>query len=145
MKNIVPFHKFLKVKAVGSITIPQKSSEFKRLEVYAKKVINIMNPPDGVVDIEFFENREGELVFGEMNVRRPGNLLNPAYLINTGIDFESESLNIQAGRKIKLPSKDQLNQVFAAWLEFPAKSGKVENYNALPNILSKVKLHWKLS
>ena len=144
MKNIVPFHKFLKGKAVGSITIPQQSSKFKRLEAYARKVINIMNPPDGVADIEFFENREGELVFGEINARRPGDLLNPTYLINTGIDFESESLNIQAGRKIKLPSLDQIDEVFAAWLEFPAKSGKVENYNALPNILSKVKLHWKV-
>jgi len=133
-KYNTPCADFSKGKPMGSIILIESHPLYKKLVDYNSKVLATIGMPNNVVThMEFFQNKKGEFIFLEIAARAPGAEAPFVYKKMTGKNVEEILVRLQMGLNVDLDFKEP--KVYAAFMRFPRKSGKVATVNR-PNIKS---------
>lgn len=140
-----PCAEFLNQKPNGSLVLQENTEEFTKLASYVESAIAALpNLGNVVTHMEVFDTGR-ELVFLEVGARPGGGGIIKMYKHTYGLT--TTDLHFRALMNLTMPDINNLPvSSYAAWLNFPTKSGVVQSlldFNAL-GLSSKLTVNWNI-
>lgn len=133
-----PNLEFQSGKNLGSLPLLHDNPLFQSISEFARSVLIALNTPDGCHHMEFFINKNNELIFLEIGARAPGFYASQVYEKTFGKNPLDIDLMIQSGIEF-IPEKKVLTPSF--WMIFPIQEGKVQKLSP-PQINSQYEISW---
>ena len=116
------------------MTVPDPSKYFNvKPKEYIQRIVDGMSLKDGVMTIEVFVNKKGDIKASELGWRLPGCQATLNHSLSYGIDIYDILIDIAIGKKVTLKYKKQLSSVGDLYL--PNKEGVVTRITQLEELL----------
>ena len=131
-----------------NIGIVHKSTDpiYQRMLSFAKDVVKAFGSvPDTWANLECFLTDDDEIVYCEINYRRPGSMICPGIKAYTGVNPEEIQVKVQACTPVKLPKDDFKTDwpVYSFYADWPNIKGTIKTKAPLPNgLTSKIQFQW---
>lgn len=134
-----PCAKFFQGHPLGSITLDNDSNHYHLLDNFHRKVLSVLNPPDGMIHMEIFKTCDEELVFLEVGARPAGAMVPYIYERHRLVNIQEMHYKSNLGIDIKIPNS---KGCYGASLWFPYQKGMVGNLTIPKDIKSEYEVKW---